>query len=183
MDRLYLDAKDLDLICNSLFDDICGVDHYIAMCVRVMYITGCRPSECVGFNRHFKIDGKKIILQPLKDNSLRYFEVKDELYLFPFKQLEGWSELNIVSLSSLERTIRAFNRLGVIYLKDKTLVSNIFRHNYVKKKHHQGYSDRDVKKILGHKNILNTYSYLNSKPYVSTHKKPALNKLRHNFVE
>lgn len=131
----------------------------------VMYHTGCRAVESITLSRWERLSPKSYILTPQKGNNSRVISntfipdifdnaIRDEINIF-----------NGLNYDKLRYHINeAFiNRQYKIGGKDS--VCHVFRHNYAKRLHAQGYSDEDIQHDMGEVNIESAQGYIYSEVY------------------
>lgn len=157
--------KGLDSFCAKIVSELEQVDHKVHLISKLQYLTGCRTCEALNVDRWKVTDSGFIELDPFKKNSCRIFYRADIASavseLFRFAKWDG----QIMSISKYDRYIKSVMPVYPIYVRDKKIVSYIFRHNYIKNLFFDMNSLKDIMEKMGYERESPAMSYISSYIY------------------
>lgn len=158
----------MDILSNTYLDEICLsiIDkastailkqHYYLF----LYNTGCRPSEPLTPSTFIARNINQTIIQPLKNNNLRYI---DNYLIPPSIYSEENGNMSYLYSKDYDTLLTTFNRLrpvGITMTNIKGSSLYLFRYNYVRKLSDLGLTPTEITTKMGWKNPNLVHSYLN----------------------
>lgn len=150
-----------EILYNSISDGLLYTKE-LKIVAHTQYITGCRANDVIEFERWSNVGNNTIRLNPQKGNNFRDFDK---------------SILDGSLVSCIENNVNLFE--GLFYRKyqyymasilgrfcfslgSKNISTHLFRHNYAKKLKSSGYSDSDIKTMMGERNQVSANQYIYS---------------------
>jgi site-specific recombinase XerD len=157
-----LNNSEINDICIGVMDNLYYQFPTMWEAYRVMYKTGCRVSELIDKSKWSISVSGIVTLIPNKRNSPRTFN--SGIFSQYFINLLTSSEMGFFG-----RNTRYFNYYFVenigtkkLYCKNKHIACHLFRHNYAKILHDNGWSDEDIKINFGDRSVIASNQYVYS---------------------
>ena len=128
----------------------------------IMYELGVRAGEAINIQLWKRTVNNTITLQPQKNNEKRIFDASiiNSTFIDYIDNPDTFP--SYVNYSRLNSEFRKYTMFHKIYVGDKSSSLHLFRHNFVKKLQVQGYTDIEIKEVMGERNLSSVASYTNS---------------------
>lgn len=138
-----------------------NLDGFLFIQLDTLYTTGLRPVEVFEPNRWQELSESEFIVALSKNNGFR--KIKKSSLNATMSNIYK-NEISSNALPSVRYNERQYNKLKIFThkLPDKNLSLYVFRHNFVKNLLKIGLSAEQIKRVLQHADIKNTYHYINS---------------------
>jgi len=160
--RTEIDQNILDLILVSTTEERYLYSFEYRELFNLLYLTGCRINDILEFQRWNVLNNGDLLLQPQKNNNLRLFKQNEVTLLFYNSILENNNMFNGMLYGSCEyHLLKVINKYDIRKDKKK-ITTHLYRHNYTKKLKMKGFTDEQIKVILGEKQLASAQNYIYS---------------------
>ncbi len=140
-----------------------NVDIYAYILFDSLYNTGLRVNELLEYSRVEIVDTNTVQVTTQKFSNPRLIEISDLNPIY-------FAHLAADTLNSILRSYSYYSNKFVLFnslfprltIKDKRITTHLFRHNYVKKLHDEGFSIAEISSIIGEREEKNTIGYIYS---------------------
>lgn len=160
-----LSNYDIDQVCISIKNDIVIKYPEYKSHINFMYLYGCRIGELFEFRINYDTQTDRVSIDPQKGNNTRIlptfsFEVTDWI-----EEIQLTQNLFYLNKRNLQRIIEKVNPVRNLKCGNKNIGAHLFRHNWIKKRLGDGYTNAQLNEDLGYTNQTVADSYAISSIY------------------
>ena len=160
---MVLSNSQIDQLCKHIVEKTRNVDIYAYILFDSLYNTGLRVNELLEYSRVEIVDTNTVQVTTQKFSNPRLIEISDLNPIY-------FAHLAADTLNSILRSYSYYSNKFVLFnslfprltIKDKRITTHLFRHNYVKKLHDEGFSIAEISSIIGEREEKNTIGYIYS---------------------
>jgi hypothetical protein len=157
-----LSYSEIDNACISVIDNGNKYGFNYGDLFQNFYNIGCRLNELLDRSRWEFVSLTELTLQPQKGNNLRTIQSSQLTSLFYDYLLNGASYYSSINTTRLTYHYKKFIDIYPLFVGDKRVDINLFRHRFIKKLDIDGYSQAKIQTIMGYTNPATQYNYINS---------------------
>lgn len=157
--------QELQIIAVTILDNFRDFDPYMYAYFNTMFLTGARFGDVYDYSRWSVVDSERISLMPQKGNNLRtFFNIDIDAYLLNSIQ-NNYDFSNMISYSNSLIWFKRFSPEPNLMVKNKPVLTHLFRHIKAKELSANGYTDGQIKTYFGQSKIASTQAYIYSQVY------------------